>query len=192
VEKTFAFGAVERALLGVFGVKDDGANAFAGRLQFLRKSGLPSDTPGKGKPLGYRQKDVDEIVLALQFELIGIPPAAGVRFVKNYEERLTKLARDARKATQDMCIIVEANPASPFTGPFYLDPSGRKAHFSSGDINALWEFLARGANGFVLNLTDLFRRLDSELAAARPSSFVASMSRRSLRTKAETLGNIGK
>jgi hypothetical protein len=135
----------------------------------LRRIGLPESGPGRGKAIIYGRDEVDAWLIALQFELFGVPPAGAVKFVKDQRRRLANFIKRARAAEHgDICLIVETDFLSPrwtpgldaaaITGFFELRPSGLKTYS---------DFLARGGNGFVFNLSKRLRDLDAAIEAAQ-------------------------
>ena len=79
----FSYAVVETALAKVFGA--DGMaqeRAFRGRLQHLRRLGLPSGGVGRGKAITYTKANIYELGFCLECEELGVPPAIAVHLLE--------------------------------------------------------------------------------------------------------------
>jgi hypothetical protein len=80
----FSYAVVETALANAFGA--DGIaqkRAFRGRLQHLRRLGLPSSGGvGRGKAITYTKANIFEIGFCLECEEIGVAPALAVNVLE--------------------------------------------------------------------------------------------------------------
>jgi len=73
----FRYGQVEAALIAALGIAPENLGAFRGRLQHLRKLGVPDlPGPGSGQSLEYSRQDALEMMLAVELENIGKAPRA--------------------------------------------------------------------------------------------------------------------
>ncbi len=80
---------VEIALAAAFEIDAQKMPAFRGRLRHLRKHGIPNlPTVGRGGVVQYRYNDVVELVVALELEAIGVPPAITLNFIANARSHL--------------------------------------------------------------------------------------------------------
>ena len=81
---SYKHNQVETALVAAFDILPDLLPAFRGRLRHLRKHGVP-DLPavGRGGVVQYSTQDVVELVVALELEAIGIPPARTPAIITN-------------------------------------------------------------------------------------------------------------
>jgi len=71
-EPRFAYRQVEQALAEVFSLgPEEREGKLRARLIHLRRSGLPSYGPGKGKAISYTQHQVDQWAVALALRAQG-------------------------------------------------------------------------------------------------------------------------
>lgn len=78
----FTFGQVEATLAAINGIADHKRVAFAGRLKFLQKHGLPKrDRPGRGKAGTFTFGQTMQIGLGVELLKFGIPPQRAARLV---------------------------------------------------------------------------------------------------------------
>lgn len=79
----FSYGVVETALAKVFGADATAQKrAFRGRLQHLRRLGLPSGGVGRGKALVYTKANIYELGFCLECEELGINPALAANLLE--------------------------------------------------------------------------------------------------------------
>jgi hypothetical protein len=77
----FSYAVVETALAKVFGADAMAQKrAFRGRLQHLRRLGLPSG-PGRGKAISYAKTNIYELGFCLECEELGIIPTLAVNLL---------------------------------------------------------------------------------------------------------------
>jgi hypothetical protein len=78
----FSYAVVEAALAKVFGADAMAQKrAFRGRLQHLRRLGLPSGGPGRGKAIAYAKANIYELGFCLECEELGIIPTLAVNLL---------------------------------------------------------------------------------------------------------------
>jgi hypothetical protein len=70
---------VETALIDVLGVKPAKLGSFRGKLQNLRRLGLPALKPGSGAQIQYTRRQALELLLALLLEDLGHKPREVVK-----------------------------------------------------------------------------------------------------------------
>jgi hypothetical protein len=85
----FSYAVVETALAKVFGA-DAAAQkrAFRGRLQHLRRLGLPSGGIGRGKAITYAKALIYELGFCLECEELGIIPTIAMGLLEQHRERI--------------------------------------------------------------------------------------------------------
>jgi hypothetical protein len=80
----YRYGEVEAALAETFKVNPQDLGAFRGRLRHLRNIGIPElPRPGSGKQIRYSREAAIEILLALEFSALGLPPGHFVSVAKS-------------------------------------------------------------------------------------------------------------
>jgi hypothetical protein len=96
----FSYAVVEAALAKVFGADAMvQKRAFRGRLQHLRRLGLPSGGGvGRGKAITYAKKNIYELGFCLECEELGIIPTLAVNLLK---ERGDYILHAYEKAERD-------------------------------------------------------------------------------------------
>jgi hypothetical protein len=84
-----SFGAVERALVRVFGVRKGDVKAFHGRLIALQKAGLlgSKNMPGKGRALTYTPELCNRLIFAAELLQMGVVSRVIVGTVTDLWER---------------------------------------------------------------------------------------------------------
>jgi hypothetical protein len=84
----FSYAVVETALAKIFGADATvQKRAFRGRLQHLRRLGLPSG-PGRGKAIAYTKTNIYELGFCLECEELGIIPTLAVNLLKERGDRI--------------------------------------------------------------------------------------------------------
>jgi hypothetical protein len=79
----FSYAMVESALARVFGADAMAQKrVFRGRLQHLRRLGLPSGGRGRGKAITYTKANIYELGFCLQLEQLGVDPSLAVDLLK--------------------------------------------------------------------------------------------------------------
>jgi hypothetical protein len=79
----FSYAVVETALAKVFGADAMAQRrAFRGRLQHLRRLGLPSGGVGRGKTITYDKANIYELGFCLDCEELGIIPSLAVNLLE--------------------------------------------------------------------------------------------------------------
>jgi hypothetical protein len=77
------YARVERALAKLFNVEPASLGALRARLRHLRNIGTPElPRPGSGRQIEYTRDHVIEIMIALEFELIGVSPRHSAVYAK--------------------------------------------------------------------------------------------------------------
>src|SRR5262249_13097677 len=98
----FYYGVVETALAKLCGADAIAQKgAFRGRLQHLRRLGLPSGGPGRGKAITYTKANVYELGFCLECEELGINPALAVNLLKRHHEYILCSHAKAEEALQN-------------------------------------------------------------------------------------------
>jgi hypothetical protein len=185
----YSYATVSAALGGVFGA---GAavrkGAFRGRLQHLRRLGLPSSGPGRGRTLAYSDEVVCAMLIALELEEFGIDPAMAVRMVtgkvgpdregmKNYLPEVVERARGSLGGDDDIVLAVDpcfmsAAWGSPEMRSGAFDP----AAFHDVRFGKMKEFLDfwlrwhRPRRFSIFNLSERLRQLDVAIKAVQEES----------------------
>ena len=80
---TFSYGQVEAALAEIYGAEDVQRKAFRGRLQNVRKLGIPKQQPGKGSRIRYTITDALFLMLALELSEFGLDPHIVARTLRS-------------------------------------------------------------------------------------------------------------
>jgi hypothetical protein len=81
----FSYAVVETALAKVFGADAVAQKrAFRGRLQHLRRLGLPSGGVGRGKAITYAKANIYELGFCLECEELGIIPTLAVNLLERH------------------------------------------------------------------------------------------------------------
>jgi hypothetical protein len=84
-EKSFRYKSLELALASVFGVEMKDLSAFRARIRHLRNLGVPPvDAPGSGQAVTYTRSDAIRLVIALEMELLGVPPRFAGGFANSF------------------------------------------------------------------------------------------------------------
>jgi hypothetical protein len=103
----FQYGQVEAALARVFEVKFEDASAFRARLRHLRNLGVPSvSSPGSGRKAKFERAHAIEMLIALQFEALGLPPRFAVRLTKPAMIEVMRAPKAAEKDSDVMAMIL--------------------------------------------------------------------------------------
>ena len=85
--ESYRYGHVEAALARVFSVGPDELGAFRGRLRHLRNIGVPDlPKPGSGRQIKYSRQNIIEMMLALEFEAMGVSPRYAAQYAKQYSK----------------------------------------------------------------------------------------------------------
>jgi hypothetical protein len=85
----FSYAVVETALAKVFGADAVAQKrAFRGRLQHLRRLGLPSGGVGRGKAITYAKANIYELGFCLECEELGIIPTLAVNLLERHPDRI--------------------------------------------------------------------------------------------------------
>jgi hypothetical protein len=74
-ETTFAYAAVEQALMAVHGFVKHRRGAFRARLIHFQRLKIVPVSPGKGRRIAYRREDIFRWAIALEFAEFGIDPS---------------------------------------------------------------------------------------------------------------------
>jgi hypothetical protein len=81
----FSYAVAETALAKVFGADAMvQKRAFRGRLQHLRRLGLPSGGIGRGKAITYAKANIYELGFCLECEELGIIPTLAVNLLERH------------------------------------------------------------------------------------------------------------
>jgi hypothetical protein len=81
----FSYAVVETALAKVFGADAMAQKrAFRGRLQHLRRLGLPSGARGRGKAITYAKANIYELGFCLECEELGIIPTIAMGLLESH------------------------------------------------------------------------------------------------------------
>lgn len=158
----YSYAMVETALARVFDLNAaDQKGRLRGRIQHLRRLGLPSGGPGSGKTIAY---DFDAIVMwliALELEEFGIDPRLAVKMVKIYWEVLADAVRQVRRADYDIGLVVRPRFMS---GDPRLDPGFNHIELTNEILLAQGSYLAKpGKRLCIFNLSSRLRELDAAL-----------------------------
>jgi hypothetical protein len=87
----FSYAVVETALAKVFGADAMAQKgAFRGRLQHLRRLGLPSGGVGRGKTITYTKANIYELGFCLECEELGIIPTLAVNLLERHRDRILR------------------------------------------------------------------------------------------------------
>jgi hypothetical protein len=188
----YSYAIVETALARVFRIKPADQKAFfRGRLQHLRRLGLPGKGRGRGggPPRAYSDNETCELLIALELEEFGIDPALAVRMVtgqtgpdqraegSDWQHYLPKVIQEARKGSGgDADIILMVEPyfmSAPGRGDPRFDPATfRHVKADSAGIKE-FEHLLRGWGAgtpdrvCAFNLSERLRSLDAALKAVQ-------------------------
>jgi hypothetical protein len=85
----FSYAVAETALARVFGADAMvQKRAFRGRLQHLRRLGLPSGGVGRGKTITYAKANIYELGFCLECEELGIIPTIAMGLLEGHRERI--------------------------------------------------------------------------------------------------------
>ena len=105
----YRYRHAEAALASVFGVEPDELGAFRGRLRHLRNIGVPDiPKPGSGRQIEYSRQSIIEMMLALEFEAMGVAPRYASRYAKQY---IKEFAPDPdHPARFDMILVTNPHP----------------------------------------------------------------------------------
>jgi hypothetical protein len=84
-EKTFRYKSLELALAHVFRVGMKDLSAFRARIRHLRNLGIPPvGAPGSGQAVFYTRSDAIRLLIALEMELLGVPPRFAGGFANSF------------------------------------------------------------------------------------------------------------
>ena len=138
----YSYATVETALARVFGADATAQKrAFRGRLQHLRRCGLPASSgEGRGgKTIPYTDLLVCSLLVALELEEAGIAPVLAVRLItgqvgpgresegwKNYLPKIIQAARSSQGGDDDVILMVE---------PYFMSAAWGHADVQSGKID---------------------------------------------------------
>ena len=144
----FKYGQVEAALVAALGIAPENLGAFRGRLQHLRKLGVPDlPRPGSGQTLEYDHRHALEMMLAVELENIGKAPRA------------------AAMAASSILRIVGDEPADVFIAFDRSDAPGYGV-LTGRDVFRRWLEESAPRAFAIIDLTACVRALDSALAKA--------------------------
>jgi hypothetical protein len=105
---TYQYKHVEQALAETIGINTSELPAFRARLRHLRNLGLlTKSNPGSGKTIRYTENDILEVLLALEAQLLGLPPRLAVSFVRGAGHDLIKKTLRASEAGKRFTISAE-------------------------------------------------------------------------------------
>jgi hypothetical protein len=97
-EPRFSYGQVEQALADVFSLGPEARKGkLRARLIHLRRSGLPSYGPGKGRAISYTQHQVDQWAVALALENANVDPKNVVKIIREDWGFIAKQIAKARE-----------------------------------------------------------------------------------------------
>jgi hypothetical protein len=166
-EMRYAYGVVETALAQVFGANPSTQKgALRGRIQHLRRLGLPSSGPGRGKVIEYTDAQIWAWLIALELEEFGLDPALIVNMVRGAWRHLLKAIKTAR-ANPDDDVLLIVHPrfmSGGWSGNPQLDPAFFD-HVKLSDIEQLLTlYREKGQRGSIFNLSARLRSLDQALA----------------------------
>ena len=112
--ESYRDGHVEAALARVFSVEPDELGPFRGRLRHLRNIGVPDlPKPGSGRQIKYSRQNIIEMMLALEFEAMGVSP----RYAAQYAKQYSKVFAPDNRAPAHSDIILVSSP-HPFRFPW--------------------------------------------------------------------------
>jgi hypothetical protein len=190
----YSYAIVETALARVFRIKPADQKAFfRGRLQHLRRLGLPSKGAGRGGglPRVYSDKETCELLIALELEEFGIDPVLAVRMVtgrvgpglesKAHKQHLHRAIRDARnRSGEDNDVILMIEPyfmsAASGRGDPKFDPATFRYVRADGDgIKEFLDLLRGWGVGTpnrvcAFNLSERLRELNEALRSAQEAA----------------------
>ncbi len=90
-EQTYQYKHLELALANVFGVPKRDLPAFRARIRHLRNLGVPPISKlGSGQRVRYTRSDVIQLMIALEVELLGLPPQLAAGFSRQHSSELAK------------------------------------------------------------------------------------------------------
>jgi hypothetical protein len=112
-ESTFRYKTLELALAHVFRVEMKDLPAFRARIRHLRNLGIPPvGAPGSGQAVVYTRSDAIRLLIALEMELLGVPPRYAVGFTNTFMN--TQLAGVEAAIKKDKPFFVTADPRFEF------------------------------------------------------------------------------
>jgi hypothetical protein len=94
----FSYAVAETALAKVFGADATAQKrAFRGRLQHLRRLGLPSGGVGRGKAITYAKANIYELGFCLECEELGIIPTLAVNLLERHRDSILRAYERAER-----------------------------------------------------------------------------------------------
>lgn len=123
---TFRYKYLELALARVFGVEMKDLSAFRARIRHLRNLGVPPvGAPGSGQAVTYTRSDAIRLLVALEGELLGIPPRFAAGFSNSFMK--SQLANVEVAIKKGQPFFVAADPRFEFdanTSWIYITKQG--------------------------------------------------------------------
>jgi hypothetical protein len=183
--RCYSYAAVSRALAQLFGAHSPAVQkgAFRGRLQHLRRLGLPETTPGRGKAAPYTELQIYKMMIALQLEEAGVDPkwAAALAYWHTAGPRQTIRVRERQLAEiihralnspggdSDVVLMLVANLMSSAWAdnvpPAVFRDETLGSLKASGNLESI---LAMGPGVYAFNLSRRLRELHFALEAIQP------------------------
>jgi hypothetical protein len=176
LEMAIMYAQAEAMLAAMHGATGEARTAFRGRLQHLRRLGIPLGVnPGRGKHAWYSDGNLWEWALALELAEAGLDPAAIARFVRDHwKDRLLPRIEEHKKRVAECDLIFIGRPsfmAAPWAGkspmPFELIEIGPGADPIQNVRAKNWLSGIKGEHrrALVINVTDLLRSLQRPLTS---------------------------
>ena len=159
-EPTYAYKHLELALAGVFGVPMKDLPAFRARLRHLRNLGVPAiGAPGSGQKVRYGRDDAIQVLIALEAELLGLPPKLAAAFSRNAMHDLARKADRAAKVGERLFVSVDPRFAFDLDESWiYIGRVGKAEAPAAESVH----------RRKIVNLATSIALLDAELARATP------------------------
>lgn len=173
-QPAYQYKHLELALANLFHVSMAELPAFRARLRHLRNLGVPTnEKPGSGKAITYSRDNAIQLLIALEAELLGLPPKFAAAFSRTAMRDLAKKADRAAKSGERLILSVEPkfgfdiNDAAIFIGssepnvPLVDENAHRRMVINlATSISLLDRELTRatGAKGPFDDFTDRFRK----------------------------------
>lgn len=141
----YQYNQIEAALVAAFDIGGDRLPAFRGRLRHLRKRKVPElPVVGKGGVSTYSDRDVMELVWAVEMEAMGVSPAMIPEIIKDTRGSFPADLglESARRNPEDWWFIVVPNfivggfHAATFTAEKALDEKLRQYRKDFGRVCA--------------------------------------------------------
>ncbi len=154
----YSYAVVETALARIFGADARvQKRAFRGRLQHLRRLGLPAAGAKRGRTIAYSDdRQVWALLIALELEELGIDPPLAARMVtgrsgpdqakgawEHYLPKVVRRTRNSSGANDDAILLVEPFLISAaWRGDSKFDPTSFRDFRATADgMNEFLEFL---------------------------------------------------